>query len=239
MSENKKYKKITDCIRENKDLLKEDENEFRSKLNEIIEDESKNLIANVSDVVDEYEMKELRQEEGNKFSKKMDQILKEFEVIAMLDNLENFTRDLIKKKYTKNIKENDLKKLNKLIKNVKNMTDIIDNPKLNFNIDEIQDSSDNLKTLIQRPDMILPLARETEFTVGDILDYIQEMREELDMRGGKKKIKKRKRTNKRLKKRIRKHKGINQDTGRLKRGYKYSGKKLKSGLSEIIKVKKK
>lgn len=36
----------------------------------------------------------------------------------------------------------------------------------------------------------------------------------------------------------RKHKGINQQTGRLKQGYKYSGKKLKSGLSEIIKVKK-
>lgn len=37
-------------------------------------------------------------------------------------------------------------------------------------------------------------------------------------------------------KRIRKHKGINQTTGRLKKGYKYSGKKLKNGLSEIIKV---
>jgi hypothetical protein len=34
---------------------------------------------------------------------------------------------------------------------------------------------------------------------------------------------------------IRKHKGINQKTGKLKKGYKYSGKKLKSGLREIIK----
>ena len=38
---------------------------------------------------------------------------------------------------------------------------------------------------------------------------------------------------------IRKHKGINQKTGRLKKGYKYSGKKLKSGLKQIIKVKQK
>lgn len=36
----------------------------------------------------------------------------------------------------------------------------------------------------------------------------------------------------------RKHSGINQQTGRLKKGFKYSGKKLKSGLPEIIKVKK-
>ena len=36
------------------------------------------------------------------------------------------------------------------------------------------------------------------------------------------------------KKSIRKHKGINQTTGRLKKGYKYSGKKLKSGLPQII-----
>jgi serine/threonine protein kinase len=39
------------------------------------------------------------------------------------------------------------------------------------------------------------------------------------------------------KKKVRKHKGINQQTGRLKKGYKYSGKKLKSGLSQIIKTK--
>lgn len=32
---------------------------------------------------------------------------------------------------------------------------------------------------------------------------------------------------------IRKHKGINQRTGRLNKGYKYSGKTLKSGLKEI------
>lgn len=37
-------------------------------------------------------------------------------------------------------------------------------------------------------------------------------------------------------KKFRKHSGINQQTGRLKKGYKYSGKKLKSGLKQIIKV---
>ena len=40
---------------------------------------------------------------------------------------------------------------------------------------------------------------------------------------------------------IRKHKGIIQyggNKGRLKKGYKYSGKKLKNGKAEIIKVKK-
>ena len=38
-------------------------------------------------------------------------------------------------------------------------------------------------------------------------------------------------------KRIRKHKGINQQTGRLKKGYKYTGKRLKNGLPQILKVK--
>lgn len=37
------------------------------------------------------------------------------------------------------------------------------------------------------------------------------------------------------KKKIRKHKGINQKTGRLNKGYKYSGKKSKSGLKQIVK----
>ena len=37
-------------------------------------------------------------------------------------------------------------------------------------------------------------------------------------------------------KKIRKHQGINQQTGRLKKGFKYSGKKLKNGLPQIIKV---
>lgn len=36
-------------------------------------------------------------------------------------------------------------------------------------------------------------------------------------------------------KRKRKHSGINQTTGKLKKGYKYSGKKLKSGLPQIVK----
>jgi hypothetical protein len=44
--------------------------------------------------------------------------------------------------------------------------------------------------------------------------------------------------NKKSQKKIRKHKGINQTTGRLKKGYKYTGEKLKSGLSQIKKVKK-
>ena len=43
---------------------------------------------------------------------------------------------------------------------------------------------------------------------------------------------------KKSKKKIRKHKGINQQTGRLKKGYKYSGKHLKTGLPQIIKIKK-
>ena len=43
-------------------------------------------------------------------------------------------------------------------------------------------------------------------------------------------------------KQVRKHQGINQtggNKGRLKKGYKYSGKKLKSGLAQIIKCKRK
>lgn len=37
---------------------------------------------------------------------------------------------------------------------------------------------------------------------------------------------------------IRKHRGINQKTGRLKKGFYYSGKKTKSGLKEIKPVKR-
>ena len=41
----------------------------------------------------------------------------------------------------------------------------------------------------------------------------------------------------RRKKKVRKHQGINPKTGRLKRGWKYSGKKLKSGLPQIVRSK--
>ena len=47
---------------------------------------------------------------------------------------------------------------------------------------------------------------------------------------------KRRRLNKGGKRKIRKHKGINQNTGKLKPGYKYSDKILKSGLKQIVKV---
>ena len=39
-------------------------------------------------------------------------------------------------------------------------------------------------------------------------------------------------------KQVRKHKGVDQKSGRLKKGYKYSGHKLKSGKPQIIKVNK-
>ena len=55
----------------------------------------------------------------------------------------------------------------------------------------------------------------------------------LYVKGGRRKRKRKK------SKKIRKHKGINQSTGRLKSGYKYSGKKLKSGLPEIVRILKK
>ena len=35
---------------------------------------------------------------------------------------------------------------------------------------------------------------------------------------------------------IRKHIGINQKTGRLKKGYRYSGRRLKNGSAEIVRV---
>lgn len=40
-------------------------------------------------------------------------------------------------------------------------------------------------------------------------------------------------------KKVRKHKGINQKTGKLKKGYKYTGRKLKSGIPEIKRINKK
>ena len=53
--------------------------------------------------------------------------------------------------------------------------------------------------------------------------------------GGSKRTKK----SKKLRKKTRKHKGIIQtggNKGRLKKGYRYSGKKLKSGLPQIVKA---
>ena len=40
-----------------------------------------------------------------------------------------------------------------------------------------------------------------------------------------------------INKMVRKHSGINQKTGKLKKGFRYSGKKIKNGAPEIIKVK--
>ena len=57
----------------------------------------------------------------------------------------------------------------------------------------------------------------------------QEARDSEEFIGGKKSKKIRK---------IRKHQGINQQTGRLKKGFRYSGKTLKSGLKQIVKQKK-
>ena len=39
-----------------------------------------------------------------------------------------------------------------------------------------------------------------------------------------------------MKMKIRKHIGINQKTGRLKKGYRYSGRRLKNGSAEIVRV---
>lgn len=62
-----------------------------------------------------------------------------------------------------------------------------------------------------------------------------------DELGGGRKSRKSRKTRKNIKtKKVRKHQGITQtggNTGRLKKGYRYSGKKLKSGLSQIIKCK--
>lgn len=55
-----------------------------------------------------------------------------------------------------------------------------------------------------------------------------ELPDEFELEGGKKRKSKKN-------KKVRKHKGINQKTGKLKKGYKY-GKKLKSGLREIVKL---
>ena len=63
---------------------------------------------------------------------------------------------------------------------------------------------------------------------------IREIDERINQIGGGKKIKK----SKRISGKGRKHRGIDQKTGKLKKGYKYSGKTLISGLPQIIKVKK-
>lgn len=70
-----------------------------------------------------------------------------------------------------------------------------------------------------------------ELTFKMFIENGLENRVKLSQTGGKK-------TTKKSKKNIRKHQGINQRTGKLKNGYKYSDKKLKSGLLKIIKEKK-
>ncbi len=66
-----------------------------------------------------------------------------------------------------------------------------------------------------------------------ILEAQRQARELLRNMGGKKRKSKKK--SKKIRK-LRKHSGINQQTGRLKKGYKYSGKKLKSGLRQIVSI---
>ena len=96
---------------------------------------------------------------------------------------------------------------------------------------------------------ILTNKRIVDFTTGLHMmseksgkDVVYSLRPQKYQVGGKmklkmlKKQKKQKKVVKKKKKKIRKHKGINQKTGRLNKGYKYSGKKLKSGLRQIIKV---
>ena len=54
--------------------------------------------------------------------------------------------------------------------------------------------------------------------------------------GGKMRRRRRIKQKIRRRKKIRKHRGINQTTGKLKKGYKYSGKRLRNGLPEILKI---
>ena len=89
----------------------------------------------------------------------------------------------------------------------------------------------------QKTNKILKLEEvATEFNIEETNKVFSELLpngyvELSDFIGGK-----RKKSKKKVKK-VRKHQGINQSTGRLNKGYKYSGK-LKSGLSKIVKVRK-
>ena len=92
------------------------------------------------------------------------------------------------------------------------------------------DEAYNLSTPKQTIDLLNSLIfsyREYELKKGELRDD--------EVYGGNKKNK-----NKKSKK-VRKHKGIVQTggkSGKLKKGYKYSGKKLKNGSAEIVKVNK-
>ena len=112
---------------------------------------------------------------------------------------------------------------------------------------EMIDKAYNLSTPKQTIDLLNSLIfsyREYELKKGELRDdevygsiwTNNELdRDPLDAYGGNKKNK-----NKKLKK-VRKHKGIVQTggkSGKLKKGYKYSGKKLKNGSAEIVKVNK-
>ena len=79
----------------------------------------------------------------------------------------------------------------------------------------------------------MPDSEERSNLMDSMLDPLEYLDSHRSLLGGAKK-----KSSSKRKKVKRKHKGINQKTGRLNKGYKYSGKKSKTGLKEIIKVKK-
>ena len=87
--------------------------------------------------------------------------------------------------------------------------------------------------------------RETvKNTIKALTRLMEVKKEDLALQTGGKKSKKTKKILKKIvgKKIVRKHRGIIQiggNIGRLKKGFKFSGKRLKSGMPEILKVKSK
>jgi hypothetical protein len=150
--------------------------------------------------------------------------------------------------YKQDLDERTIEKLNKIIKKliIKDLTMIKENAASQgdyvFKIFlKIYTNMNFLQTTKYYREALEIFVNSTQLS-NEIKTFLEDKIRTIGQSGGarKKKPTKKptKKQTKKQRKKIRKHVGINQKTGRLNKGYKYSGKILKSGLKQIVKVKK-
>lgn len=155
-----------------------------------------------------------------------------------IENLEKNLKDAIQFLIYGKMKKINKNSINKREKKVKDLEKEIKELK-----QKIKDIESDKKTLKDKKKEHLEEMKERHKKMKE--KDIKKIRQQNNRLIQKEKMKKFKSTFKAGKKRKpkvlhqRRHKGINQQTGRLKKGYKYSDKTLKSGLKKIIQENKK
>ena len=154
--------------------------------------------------------------------------------------IEMFTEDF--KKFDKNFTIEDFKNFqSKLIEFITGTTNIDFNKGLNIKVYNNLSTNSLPTTHTCFNTIDLPPYETKTKMYNKIKIAVLNFEKGTSFAGGKcKKCKKKKKSKRKINKsgkKIRKHSGINKTTGKLKKGYKYSGKRLKSGLREIIKRK--